>query len=55
MGGASYRDDDIDSSDENARPRPRAFQAGGAKSTRQTLLFEPLHHDFAALFAQVDW
>lgn len=55
VAGASYRDDDIDSSDEGSRPRPRAFQGGGAKSTRQTLLFEPVHHDFAALFAQADW
>ena len=54
VAGASYRDDDIDSADENARARPRAFQ-GPSKSTRQTLLFEPIRHDFQALFAQADW
>ena len=54
VAGASYRDDDIDSADENARARPRAF-SGPSKATRQTLLFEPLRHDFQALFAQADW
>jgi len=54
VGGVSYRDDDIDSKDPNSRIRPRAFASRG-DSLRQTLLFEPVHHDFVAAFGQLDW
>ncbi len=50
VGGASYRDDRIDSGDDNGRIRPGLF----ARS-RQTLIFESLKTDFSAFFAQLDW
>lgn len=50
VGGVSYRDDRINSSDFDGRVRPGLFAP-----TQQTLLFESVRADFSAAFAQLDW
>jgi|CXWL01.1.fsa_nt_gi iron complex outermembrane receptor protein len=51
IGGVSYKDEKVDSTDENGPLRPSLFNPGN----QQTLLFEGVRADSQAAYGQVDW